>query len=401
MSFRTFLRKWLVMPSSGQHWDVLDGLRGVAILMVLFAHGLFVNPAGPLSTQWLGAFFKTGATGVQVFFVLSGFLISQPFFKARSSDSGSSYIKGYFTRRVLKILPPFYFTILLLSAYYYWRYHDMEYVMTGLKWAVGIPHLFFVPHGFNGVFWSLWVEVGFYTLLPLLFWALRGRTVWQTGAIIATILLVVPFVGRWLVIGQGLGQATLLGQREYLCARLPNALTNFSWGVLFACLFTASRRNIGSMRSYAKIGYAGIGLMAFTLTLTARTHVLGSSNEWGMGELLFHLVGFSTFLMLFFLFDANSTGTRFFSTPVLRYLGLISYELFLLHQPALNEFRTWMGSAHGEIGRYLLIVLLPMAASLAAASLLYHWYSTPIIKWGRNRLERARAVEARRPALPH
>ena len=155
------------------------------------------------------------------------------------------------------------------------------------------------------------------------------------------------------------------------------------------------------MRSYARIGYAGVGLMALTLTLAARAQVLGSVNEWGMRELLFHLVGFSTFLMLFFLFDANSTGTRFFSTPVLRYLGLISYELFLLHQPALNEFRTWMGSAHGEIGRYLLIVLLPMAASLAAASLLYHWYSTPIIKWGRNRLDRARAVEAQRPALPH
>ena len=271
----------------------------------------------------------------------------------------------------------------------------MEYVKTGLKWAVGIPHLFFVPHAFNGVFWSLWVEVGFYTLLPLLFWALRGRTVWQTGAIIATILLVAPLVGRWLVSGQWLEQPLPLAQRDYLrdClhARIPNALTNFSWGVLFACIFTASQRNIGAMRRYARIGYAGIGLMAFTLTLCARAQMLRSVNEWGMGELLLHLVGFSTFLMLFFLFDANSTGTRFFSTPVLRYLGLISYELFLLHQPALNEFRAWMGSAHGEIGRYLLIVFLPMAASLTAAALLFHWYSTPIIKWGRSRLERARA----------
>jgi peptidoglycan/LPS O-acetylase OafA/YrhL len=269
----------------------------------------------------------------------------------------------------------------------------MEYVKTGLKWAVGIPHIFFEPRYFDGVFWSLWVELGFYTLLPILFWALRGRTVWQTGATITSILLVVPFVGRWLV------RPIPDEQWLYLNARLPNALTNFSWGVLFACFFTVSQQNIGSLRKYAKIGYAGVALMAISMLLAASKSLSRTGHDWRTAELVLHLVGFSTFLMLFFLFDQRNAGTRFFSSSILRYLGLISYEWFLLHQPALYQFRGWMGSAQGEVGRYLLIVLTPMAGSLAVAAVIYHWFSTPIMKWGRKRVNLSRTAESRTAAL--
>src|SRR5262245_48926083 len=89
--------------SAGQRWEQLDGIRGVAILMVVVFHGFYWNPAGPRWEIVTGAFLTTGALGVQIFFALSGFLISYPFFRARAADPLAWYVPGYAGRRALKI----------------------------------------------------------------------------------------------------------------------------------------------------------------------------------------------------------------------------------------------------------------------------------------------------------
>ena len=66
---------------------MLDGLRGLAIVMVVASHGFYVNPNVPGWLLWVGSFIGGGAIGVQMFFVLSGFLISYPFLKATHSGS--------------------------------------------------------------------------------------------------------------------------------------------------------------------------------------------------------------------------------------------------------------------------------------------------------------------------
>src|SRR5262249_20270934 len=69
--------------------------------------------------------------------------------------------------------------------------------------------------------------------------------------------------------------------------------------------------------------------------------------------------------------------------PLLRYLGIVSYEWFLLHQPAQSFFRKWMGGANGSFLRYAVITLVPSLGTLAIAILLYHNFSLPIMRWGR------------------
>jgi peptidoglycan/LPS O-acetylase OafA/YrhL len=129
----------------------------------------------------------------------------------------------------------------------------------------------------------------------------------------------------------------------------------------------------------------GAACLLGTLLLTARAVFHNTITETTTAEVLMHLIGLSTFLLLFFLLDSGSLGSRLLAMPVLRYLGLISYEWFLFHQPAIAEFRKWMGAANGDLGRYLFTVGSPMVLSLGAAALVYHFYSMPIIKWGRKR----------------
>jgi|ERR1035437_3767550 peptidoglycan/LPS O-acetylase OafA/YrhL len=107
--FAKLLADWSVSSSSGLHLNCLDGLRGVAIIMVVFFHGIYFNPKGNSVTILVGKLAGVGWMGVPIFFVISGFLISYPFFKGRLKTTAAWYPKGYATRRVLKIFPPFTF----------------------------------------------------------------------------------------------------------------------------------------------------------------------------------------------------------------------------------------------------------------------------------------------------
>src|SRR6267378_5946985 len=94
------MKQWEVKSSTGKHFDVLDGIRGIAILMVVVVHTFYVNPKSGLLLRTIGDLIGTGGTGVPIFFVLSGFLISYPFFRDRSMDTRLWYPDGYTRRRI-------------------------------------------------------------------------------------------------------------------------------------------------------------------------------------------------------------------------------------------------------------------------------------------------------------
>jgi peptidoglycan/LPS O-acetylase OafA/YrhL len=92
------------------HLPALDGLRGVAILVVLIhTFGLLDAPT-TLAGRVFGAFMSQGWVGVQLFFVLSGFLITGILFDTQGAEN---YYSGFYARRVLRIFPLYYGTLLL------------------------------------------------------------------------------------------------------------------------------------------------------------------------------------------------------------------------------------------------------------------------------------------------
>ena len=147
----------------------LDVLRGVAILMVLLCHTIYLR-----QPTWERAIWRAGWSGVDLFFVVSGFLISGLLF-AEYRKTGGIRFRRFAIRRALKIYPAFYVLVLLTVAVRAWgrpiSFHDEV-------WRRLLHDVVFVQSyalGTWGHFWSLSVEEHFYILLPVtLFFLMRA-----------------------------------------------------------------------------------------------------------------------------------------------------------------------------------------------------------------------------------
>ena len=390
------LKRWEIKASTGSHFDVLDGLRGAAILLVVAYHTLYTNPAHGLGARFAGYIITAGWIGVPVFFVLSGFLISYPFFQKRETDPRFWYQRGYIARRAAKILPPFYLSIIFFLGFYALQAWNPAYLKSALLWATGLGNFITVDPVFNGSYWSLIVESHFYLVLPLLFWLTRGRTVRTTTVVLFLILFAGPMVARhftwpegvlaWPDYGDPLERKLSLAQ-----ARFPCQLDYFAWGVAFAGVYVglgAAREKLGALSLF---GYAGAVLMLVALVFwglwAKQFDIRGHPTCWSV-EISHLLPALAAMLLLFFIFDPGSLGARFFSLGWLRFTGIISYEWFLFHGPVVGWFHEHTGPSHGSVLAYAWRTIVPLILTFVFSALLYRYFSLPIMNRVRNNFKK-------------
>jgi len=154
----------------------LDLLRSLAIVLVLLRHGeRAIYEVTTSAIPGLHTVFVNGWVGVDLFLVLSGYLITTSLlklYKKQDGDRPTINVKHYFRARILRIVPAYY-TILILTTIGFFPYFAVEYEQLGLRI---IYHLFFLqdylPADINVVFWSLGVEEKFYIIAPVLILAL-------------------------------------------------------------------------------------------------------------------------------------------------------------------------------------------------------------------------------------
>lgn len=179
--------KWLAErtsrdTSSGQFIPAIDGLRFVAIFSVIFCHlGGFA--ARKMENEGLGnpvvVFLLHGGVGVQLFFVISGFIIALPFAKAYFEGSRPPVLRRYYLRRLTRLEPPYILNLLICFPVVH---HTLHMSVLDL-----IPHLaasMFYLHNqiygamsaINLVAWSLEIELQFYVLAPLVASVFRIRS---------------------------------------------------------------------------------------------------------------------------------------------------------------------------------------------------------------------------------
>jgi peptidoglycan/LPS O-acetylase OafA/YrhL len=93
----------------------------------------------------------------------------------------------------------------------------------------------------------------------------------------------------------------------------------------------------------------------------------------------------SCFLLLFFLFDPGCAASRFFAWAPLRFVGIVSYEWFLFHEPVMPVFRNFYSNSHGSIWLYLLRTAVPIVLTFIFSVVVYRYFSFPLLQWGRGR----------------
>lgn len=160
----------------------LNGLRAISILLVVFSHVAYRNFGVPDAPG--------GQLGVNIFFVISGFLITLLLLK-EEANTGTVSLRNFFTRRCLRIFPVFYF---LLLVYFILQCAGIL-TLSSISWISSLTYTkyFFItqhPDWETGHLWSLSVEEHFYLIWPVVFIYLKNYRRWFAIAII----LIVPIV---------------------------------------------------------------------------------------------------------------------------------------------------------------------------------------------------------------
>lgn len=173
------LPRHLKRVTTGGNWiPEIDSLRFVAILSVVFFHMLkeVLDRSGRVIAvqpryDWLVAMLVNGNRGVELFFVISGYVLGQPFFRYYRQGGPKISLARYYMRRVTRLEPPYLISLAIYSVAL------LAYFHVGLKQLT--PHLLAsmaYMHGvayhqmstINGVTWSLEIEIEFYLIVPLM-----------------------------------------------------------------------------------------------------------------------------------------------------------------------------------------------------------------------------------------
>lgn len=183
-----------------KHIKFLDGFRGVAILLVLCTHMALPQLNGGFYTKFLFNPLKTGWIGVDMFFVLSGFLITSILWKNKEQSTGS-YFKGFYGKRLVRIFP-LYYLILILIFFVFSRMGEIGEVWREKITIIPTWHYFLHFQNFSiakinqwpgpvGITWSLAVEEHFYFVWPVLVFLLNKK---QLNYLIVAILISSPII---------------------------------------------------------------------------------------------------------------------------------------------------------------------------------------------------------------
>jgi len=349
----------------------LDGLRGSAIALVLAFHGY--ETWGAAAQSGLGRLvFHVGAlgwTGVDLFFVLSGFLISGILIDTRQERH---YFRDFFAKRSLRIFPLYYATLLVffvvlpqLAFGHHALGPDFEQVQKGqvwfwsylTNWWVGAvlpqwPHAPYLNH-----LWSLAVEEQFYLVWPLLVrWLPPARL---TAAF--SVVALTAFVARAAILASG-------GTPIFVYVSTLTRMDSLAIGGLVAIL--VRQRNVGRSRRIAALCVLAASALGLT-ALFLRQRFLDS------GDPTVQLLGFECMaigaasLVYWLVTDLGerSIVSRLLQVRPLGALGRVSYGVYVFHLPIFKWTRGMLGggnSLRGTIGEWLLAITFTL--SLAALS---------------------------------
>jgi peptidoglycan/LPS O-acetylase OafA/YrhL len=308
----------------------LDSLRGVAILLVLFFHGF--NRPGALEALTGPArdfvYLATGGwVGVNLFFVLSGFLITGILLDSRSKPQ---YYKRFYIRRALRILPAFYLLLLFLCvlARIGWLDHrriGWPFITLSFFYLANVTTFFGVPGQYMAL-WSLAVEEHFYLLWPTVVRQLSKRAIAWCAIAVVVACPALRAVGYRLGYNYGAGYTWLVADGLALGA-LVGVLSRTRFGTRRAiCLF--------SIFSFV----AAIGLLTIL-----RPFGIWRQSTFAGGVFQETAVNvFSAAILTSTLLLGTSRFQWIVNRPVLQWFGRISYGLYLIHMLAFDVVDHWI-----------------------------------------------------------
>jgi peptidoglycan/LPS O-acetylase OafA/YrhL len=367
----------------------LDGLRAVACLWVF---GVHLQQITGLHGHWgafdLERFLANGNTGVALFFVLSGFLLSLPFWSLRPSDGSGPSLAGYTIRRVVRILPVYYLCLTALV------WHQRHWQSPDDRWDVLLHYLLvhnYRERSFYSIsepFWTIGVQAQFYLLLPLICLP-TCRLIVSHRARLGMLLALAGtcYALHWLVMEHGDAWAAAAAMPG-LVADHPTVfshsvlahLPHFVLGIAAGCFFHTLPRDPSSASPRLKLlSEACVWLAALAIFATLATG-LDDRLSWQHGRYNFPyipaLLGLTIVCVPF-----SRVAKALLQWGPVRWLGTVSFGVYVYHLPCLRLVASQLNEA-GQAAHeaWMLVGVLGLAASALVASGSYLLLERPLLR---------------------
>lgn len=348
----------MATPTEGVRTEIgqipaIEGLRGIAVLSVVLFHYVTVR-AGRPNDPWVGVFtanafienlVRHGWLGLELFFLLTGFLLTLPWFKHALEGRASPSTREFWRRRVRRIVPAYYVQLVilffvclpLLMGTDFWARHT-RFVVVNL-----LAHLGFLQYTspvtsasltLNGALWTLSLEAQYYLLLPLVapLFVLRPRlaAVLFTALALAWRYAAMHDLAPLVALEMHLGAPWEIPEdkvRNLIATQLPGYMGHFALGILAGRVWIAAAAARASRQRDLLSGLACLLAMALLYwTETTGPEVFGEFN-W-----LLSLACLATILIAA-VARRPAWGDVVLGNRALRFIGRVSYSMYLYHIP--------------------------------------------------------------------
>lgn len=347
-----------ITPNNATYIPALDGFRGIAILLVVIGH-------------WGFGQYLPGGFGVNLFFFISGFLITRLMINEHKKN-GKVDLKNFYARRMLRLYPALIFmlavsvsyTVLIgcqvslndiLSTLFYYRNYYMIY---------GKPDVSFQCSKVYGIVWSLAVEEHFYIIFPVLFLLLYKRLVYLVTTI--AVLLVGVLLWRFYIVDTQ-GISSLVVERIY---RLTDTRADaILYGCLLSIIMDSSIKDAYMRFVSHKLTFT-IAVLILLFTFVYRDLAFRETYRYSLQGLVFlclipAVLYARTYKHLLTIFNHS----------VLTYIGKISYSLYMFHWVGVCLAEYYVGPERG--GFSWLAIAIPVGLGLTLIS--FYFVEKPMI----------------------
>ncbi len=339
----------------------LDGMRAVSILIVILAH------AG------LSKIFP-GAAGVTIFFFISGFLITR-LLLAELEENNNLDLPRFYIRRLLRLMPALYVFITIISL------ANLPYNGSPNKYEITSAYLYYVNYynALSPIFnwpitevpwwllWSLAVEEHFYLIFPFLL-LVFGKT-HKSRIILVVTIIILSLISRLIAY-----HILNLGY-DYTYTASECRIENIAWGCLLAIMFDKKPNENSMLEKFVGWHWVIIAALSFIIAFAIKDDSFRSTWRYSIhGITLFILV------VNLYMFKKISFAIDIFELAPMRYIGRLSYSLYLWHWPIVWIARRMEGLEDNNVGTLSFIsMIIVLILSLAAAYLSYNFVEKPFL----------------------
>lgn len=309
----------------------INGLRAISILMVIAFHltgmGYLRQPYTYIAwLEPLTKIFHNGYLGVNVFFVLSGFLITSLLIK-EENQSGTISLKKFFIRRTLRIFPAYYFLLLVYAVLQIGAIIEIPWG----SWTTAITYLKYFnwkKDWYTSHAWSLSIEEHFYLFWPFLF--LQGQKIRRNASaimmVLAPVMLLVMHVFSvgWL-------------NDQIIFTRIDAIATGCYFAIYQGKIIEKLRRH-WKLYFYASL----FVLFAWPNVLELAEQSDSKVFAIAFGSLKGPIANFAIgVIMLYSVFGPQQLWFKFLNLRIMHFIGFLSYSLYLWQQLFINKTNLW------------------------------------------------------------